>query len=330
MNSWHDRGVTLSCAHRLQQFEIADWLVEGIEQLGVTEAYDFAEKTFSQYARATFQSWVTVAKHFTASIRIESDRLTFGHYQVAQGAERDPWANDPHSKLQVAQELVWLRKADEHKMSVSALRDNISRAYELRKEAFFNENPDARPKPAEPEQKPEPKKVEKDCYGGELKEFKTPWLKKQTRFHLDGLARARRVTTEQLLNRVIQDFLDAHNDEIRDAELAAKKRGAEVFAQMDAAEAAEQERRRQAVEARKAAEAKRKAEQEILEQRRKESAEEIHQHWLAEQQRYREQQEREQLKEFMENDDIISDTSFKKRQEREKDEITAAVFGQSQ
>ena len=139
--------------------------------------------------------------------------------------------------------MVWLRKADERRMSVSALRDAISRAFELRHEAFLNENPDARPKPAEPEQRPQPKKVEKDCYGGELKEFKTPWLKKQTRWSLDELARARRVTTEQLLQRVIQDFLDAHSDEIGDAENAAKKREAEVFAQMDAAEAAEKVKR---------------------------------------------------------------------------------------
>jgi hypothetical protein len=199
-------------------------------------------------------------------------------------------------------------------MSVSALRHAIANAFELRKEAFFNENPDARPKPAEPEPKPEPKLVGKNCYGGELKEFKTPWLPKRARFHLDELARARRITTEQLLNRVIQDFLDAHCDEIGDVEAAAKKRQAEAFAQMDAAEAAEQERRSQAEEARKAAEAKRKAEQEILEQRRKESAEEIRQHWLAEQQGYREQQEREQREQA-------------EREDREKDDINAAGTG---
>jgi hypothetical protein len=286
MNSWHDRGVTLSHAHRLQQFEIADWLVEGIEQLGVTEAYDFAEKTFSQYARATFQSWVTVAKHFPASIRIESDFLTFGHYQVAQGAERDPWAKDPNSKLQVAQEMVWLRKADERRMSVSALRYAIANAFELRREAFFNENPDARPKPPEPEPKPEPKLVGKNCYGGELKEFKTPWLPKRARFHLDELARARRITTEQLLNRVIQDFLDAHCDEIGDVEAAAKKRQAEVFAQMDAADAVEKLKREQ--RANECAEKTAREQQESTEKA--------------------ERLERRRLHEFMKDDDIISDT----------------------
>jgi hypothetical protein len=240
---WRKHGTLLAQDKRLKQFEIADWLVQGIEQYGATSAYDFAETVFPQYARATFQSWVTVAKRFPASMRIESEWLTFNHYQVAQGAESDPWAKDPNSKLQVAQELVWLRKADERKMSVSVFRDAMNRAFELRKEAFFNENPDARPKPAEPQPKPEPKKIEKDCYGGELKEFQTPWLKKQTRFHLDELARARRVTTEQLLQRVIQDFLDAHSDEIGDADFAAKKRQAEVFAQVDAAEAVEKDRR---------------------------------------------------------------------------------------
>ena len=44
MNSWHDRGITLSHAHRLQQFEIADWLLEGIQQLSATEALQLAGK----------------------------------------------------------------------------------------------------------------------------------------------------------------------------------------------------------------------------------------------------------------------------------------------
>ena len=236
---WQQRGAVLAREHRLQQFEIADWLLLGIEQYGATSAYDYAETVFPQYTRATFQVWVCVAKRFNAELRIESDWLTFAHYQVAQGAERDPWAQDPNSKLQVAQELVWLRKADEHRLTVSALRDTISRAYELRKEAFYNENPDARPKPVEPEPQPEPKKLEKDCYGGVIKEFQTPWLKKQTRWSLDNLARARRMTTEQLLQRVIQDFLDAHSDEASDAELAAKKRHAEHDAAVEAAEAVE-------------------------------------------------------------------------------------------
>jgi hypothetical protein len=239
ITDWQQRGSVLAQAHRLQQFEIADWLVLGIEQYGATSAYDYAETVFPQYTRATFQVWVCVAKRFNSELRIESDWLTFAHYQVAQGAERDPWAQDPNSKLQVAQELVWLRKADEYHLTVSALRDTIARAYELRKEAFYNENPDARPKPVEPEPQPEPKKPEKDCYGGIIKEFQTPWLRKQTRWSLDELARARRVTTEQLLQRVIQDFLDAHSDEVGDAELAAKKRAAEHDAAVEAAEAVE-------------------------------------------------------------------------------------------
>ncbi|MHB8216254.1 MAG: hypothetical protein ACYDDS_09260 [Candidatus Sulfotelmatobacter sp.] len=242
---WCRRGLVLAQEHRIAQFKVADWIVEGIELVGATLAYDFAEAVFPQYARVTFQSWVTVAKHFSIQNRLESAWLTFGHYQVAQGAERDPWAKDPNSKFQVAQEMVWLRKADERRMSVSALRYAIANAFELRKESFFNENPDARPKPSEPEPKPEPKLLEKNCYGGELKELKTPWLPKRARFHLDELARARRITTEQLLNRVIQDFLDAHCDEIGDVEAAAKKRQAEVFAQMDAAEAVEKLKREQ-------------------------------------------------------------------------------------
>jgi hypothetical protein len=244
ITDWQQRVAVLAQAHRLQQFEIADLLVLGIEQFGATAAYDYAESVFPQYARATFQSWVTVAKHFPASIRIESDWLTFAHYQVAQGAERDTWRPDrDESKYQVAKEMVWLRQADERRLSVSALRDSISRAFELRREQFFNEHPESKPVESEPEPIIAPKPIKKDAFGADVKEFKTPWLKKQTRFHLDELAQARRVTTEQLLNRVIQDFLDAHSDEIGDAVIAAKKREAEHDAQVAAADAVEKMKR---------------------------------------------------------------------------------------
>jgi hypothetical protein len=235
-DSWQQRGLVLSQAHRLQQFAIADWLAQGIEQLGATSAYDYAETVFPQYARATFQSWVTVAKHFAPSIRIESEWLTFGHYQVAQGAERDPWRPDTdESEIQVARELVWIRQADERRMSVSALREAIAHAYELRREAFFDDHPESKPVEPEPERIPDSKPKQKDAFGAELKELKTPWLPKRARWSLDELARARRVTTEELLNRVIQDFLDAHSDEIGDAKAAATKREGEHDAQLAAA-----------------------------------------------------------------------------------------------
>ena len=256
--TWQQRGSVLAQAHRLQQFEIADWLMLGIEQYGATSAYDYAETVFPQYTRATFQVWVCVAKHFSAELRIESDWLTFSHYQAAVGAERDPWSNNPDSKLQVAQELVWIRKADEHKMSVSVLRDAISRAYELRQQAFLDEHPEPTEPPEPDPIKPDPIK-KKDCYGGVIKEFQTPWLRKQTRWSLDNLARSRCVTTEQLLQRVIQDFLDAHSDECSDAELAAKKRAAEHDAAVDAADAVEKSKRDAAENYRKELAAARKA-----------------------------------------------------------------------
>jgi hypothetical protein len=223
---WRERGSVLAQNHRLKQFEKADWLVLGIERYGATKAYDYAESVFPQYTRATFQSWVTVAKHFPASIRIESEHLTFKHYQYAQGAESS-----------AAEEMIWLRKADEHKMSVSALRENISHAFELRHEAFLNEHPEPKPEP-----EPEPIK-KKEAFGAEVKEFKTHWLSRQARWGLDELARARHVRPEQLAARIIGDFLDAHSDEIGDAQAAAKKRESEHFAQMDAAEAVEKSKR---------------------------------------------------------------------------------------
>jgi hypothetical protein len=251
---WCRRGLALSKDRRLSQFAVADWLVDGIELNGATAAYDFAEAVFPQYARQTFLSWVTVAKHFKPLFRIESDFLTFGHYQVAQGAERDPWRYDPDSEFQVAKEMVWLRQADERRMSVSALRDAIAHAFNLRQEAFFVDHPDAKPKPVD---EPEPAPVKPSQSISAAKEFKTPWLPKQTRWCLDELSRARRMTTEQLLARVVRDFIDAHTDEIGDAKLAAAKRDAEADAAMRAAEAVEAEKRKVAAEFR----AKQKAEQ---------------------------------------------------------------------
>src|ERR1019366_207395 len=131
---WHIHGIELSKSHRRHQFQIADWLLEGIELLGAVAAYDSAEALFPQYARATFTSWVTVAKHFPASMRIESDFLTFNHYQVVQGTQ-DKVPDDDSYEL--ALESAWLRKADEQKMSVSVLREAIH-ACEISKRAIAN------------------------------------------------------------------------------------------------------------------------------------------------------------------------------------------------
>lgn len=57
-DSWQERGVALAQEHRLRQFAIADWLVEGIDLNGATVTYDAAETLFPQYHRATFLSWV--------------------------------------------------------------------------------------------------------------------------------------------------------------------------------------------------------------------------------------------------------------------------------
>jgi hypothetical protein len=232
---WCQRGLILAQEHRIAQFKVADWIVEGIELVGATSAYDFAEAVFPQYARVTFQSWVTVAKHFTALFRIESNWLTFGHYQVAQGAEKD---SAEGKELQVAREMVWLRQADERRMSVSALRDAIANAY-------FLLHPDLTKVPVDdPDPEPEPKKaVKKNIFGNPIKEFQTPWLPERTRWALDELSRARHMTTEQLLARVVQDFIDAHTDEIGDAKAAVAKREEERAAAMCAAEVVETEMR---------------------------------------------------------------------------------------
>jgi hypothetical protein len=60
---WCEKGVTLSHARRLQQFEIADWLLQGTGLFpDATAAYDFAEQTFPDVARQTLINWVSVAR----------------------------------------------------------------------------------------------------------------------------------------------------------------------------------------------------------------------------------------------------------------------------
>ena len=244
-DGWQERGVALAQEHRLRQFAIADWLVEGIDLNGATVTYDAAETLFPQYHRATFLSWVTVARHFAPSIRIESEFLTFGHYQVAQGAADTPWQTDKSADDRKALELVWLKQADESRLSVSGLRAAIQNAFELRQRALLAERTEPATAELEPEteQKPTPpkKKVEQA--------FSSPWLPDKSRLLLYELARVRKVPPQELVARAVQDFIDAHTDEIGDAAVAEAKRLDEYKASVAAARIVEQERRKIAEQA---------------------------------------------------------------------------------
>jgi hypothetical protein len=232
--NWKDRGIALAQEHRLRQFTIADWLLEGIELVGATETYDLAEALFPQYARQTFLSWVMVAKHFPACIRIQSDFLTFAHYQVVKGCAGISEGHD-NADFQTAQELVWLRKADEFKMSVSVLRESVRTCWVMKGSVIgANEAADKMLAAAHKEwEKAEPKKenFSPKWLNKEVKDNALPkWLsEKQLKWRIESLAVARGIEPHELVKRAMQDFIDAHSDELGDAKAAQEKRESEQF-----------------------------------------------------------------------------------------------------
>ena len=234
--------------HRKHQFQIADWLLEGISLNSAAATYDIAETLFPQYARATFASWVTVAKHFPASIRIEGEFLTFKHYQVVQGCTGTS-EEEKYKKLFLAQELVWLRKADESKMSVSLLREAINTCW-VTKRAIANANKAAEEGFADAHKKwedAEPKKSDNlpKWVNEQSKEHELPkWLgDKRLKWSIEELAKARDIAPHELVMRAVAEFIDAHSNELGDIKAAKDKREEEQRAEAAAAAAVDIEKR---------------------------------------------------------------------------------------
>jgi hypothetical protein len=229
--AWNERGITLSKTHRRHQFEIADWLVEGIDLSGATATYDAAEGLFPQYHRQTFVSWVTVARHFPASMRIESEFLTFSHYQTAQGS-----CFKSESVLACELELVWLRKADELHMSVSVLREAIRNEAALSQRVALG--PSYEPESTEPEPAPAPNAAKSLPPGQKQWEELPRWIDYKLKESIEELATARHCKPYVIVLRAIADFIDAHSDELGDARGAEAKRMDEHKASVAAAKAA--------------------------------------------------------------------------------------------
>jgi hypothetical protein len=164
-------------------------------------------------------------------MRIESEFLTFSHYQTAQGS----CFKSVKSESVVACELerVWLRKADELHMSVSVLREAIRNEFNLRQSAVQPE-PESE---SEPKIKLKPTPAEK--YANEQKQWEElpRWLNGQ-KPKLEELASARHCKPHEIVLRAVADFIDAHVDELGDAQAAEAKRKDEYKVSLDAAKAA--------------------------------------------------------------------------------------------
>ncbi len=256
--AWKERGAALAREVRLIQFAIADWLVEGCGLCAgnATAVYDLAEKLWPQYARQTFLSWVTVAKRFPPSIRIESDFLTFGHYQLAQGQLANCSAM-PEGVM----ELGWLRKADEHKMTISVLRTSMENAFELRQQAALDASRATEPAPEPEPVRSQPKKVY--APGEEYTEKENnrllACLPQRTKWAIAELAKIRRLQPAFLIVRAVQDFIDAHTDELGSSIASEEKRKEEIHATYVAAQEIERQKREVASAYREARQAIQKA-----------------------------------------------------------------------
>jgi hypothetical protein len=106
IRDWMSQGRVLAQAASGHQWQIADWMLWGENNVGnIRCAYDYAEIA-TGYKRKTLQEWAYVARHL--SMRMED--LTFNHHQVVVAL------------LPEAQKLC-LERASAEEMSVGELRE---------------------------------------------------------------------------------------------------------------------------------------------------------------------------------------------------------------
>jgi hypothetical protein len=250
LNSWKEKGIELSKKNNGLQFEIADWILEGIEQYGAAAAYDAAEELFPAYNRATFHVWASVARAFPALTRVKDfPDLKFAHFRAALEASPSvpPLSPSPteDQKARYAANLAerradWLRQAQERGLSAAALRM-----------AIYNDLPEPEPEPDnkdEPEggpkskQKVAPKSKPKSWLGYS---FSLP-IDRTQKSALAALATIRRRSEESIVALAVAEYLEANSDEIAGGDtILAKRRAEEAVAEAarDAIEKAKLERR---------------------------------------------------------------------------------------
>jgi hypothetical protein len=214
---WCEKGVELSHARRLQQFEIADWLAEGTRLFAdATAAYDFAEQTFPDVARQTLINWVSVARQYPACMRIQSDWLTFSHYQVVLGAKGGiPLGNESRydGVPLIESRLSWLQQAHDKRMTVAQLRLAVAN------ETVLMDFPEMIATESEPDPAAEPPVVPQTTVTKPVHFLRAPVysLLSAHAQKIQALARARRISPEMLVADAVAEYLEAHSNEVADA-----------------------------------------------------------------------------------------------------------------
>jgi hypothetical protein len=208
---WQEHGRALALANKRHQWERADWILEGIALFG-DSAYAEAGRIFAGYARGTLIQWAYVARAFPQSIRIDSKHLAFGHYQAvmavcAQYQHPVGTLSEKEVESLKTQEmrLAWLRKADEGRWTVSALRAAIVQQIPKPEPGTVVPSmpPADLPPPAEP--------------------VNVPTFKPNFPLSADGkrkltlLAKRRQVNPTAIVTVAVEEYLVAHADELHQA-----------------------------------------------------------------------------------------------------------------
>jgi hypothetical protein len=285
-STWQEKGKVLSNLHKGHQWEIADWLIEGIALYpdgtshgNASKAYDVAEKLFSGYTRSTFQTWVSVARTFGSLTRDKYPSLFFNHFKAVL-AVRSPYPPEPYppannaaalsayqarqaarEKETVARRERWLAQAEERHLSISALSFAINNAYEIENDKLApptqaDTEPEAPPAPAPPKQtEPAKPKTEKG--------YSLPLSHTQQKA-LETLALGRGISPAILAAQAVAEYLETCADEIGGAAEQQAKQRAEIEAAEDACMAISADERAASIAAQEADRKKEQAAREAI------------------------------------------------------------------
>jgi hypothetical protein len=254
ISDWKSRGVELAHAHKKLQWQIADWILEGLNQpeADASFVYDTAESLFP-YCRSSLRQFAYIARIFPESMRIDSDCLTFSHYQaVLDVGSQVPTPDNANNQQR---RLEWLKQAHDRRLTVSALRLGIANEFEL---ATATGVPETNQTTEQPPTKAKVAKAKSIPLGTRLSGRAEQQIK--------SLAAIRGIKPDMLVAHIVDDYLAAHADEVATATDRLAKRQDEAAAVIAAAQAVREAEIARNNAANKAAAEYRKAREKLVDQ----------------------------------------------------------------
>jgi hypothetical protein len=196
-NTWQKDGEGLirslranEAALETNQWEIGDWIVEGVEQFGKQKAYDAAEE-ITGFDRTYLQTVVWVVKRFDSSLRKET-KLKWSHFKELAYIKDD----DLRGK-------VLRHFSDGGDWSVRAVREHVREELDKLKGQNSGKKP----------------KASKHWESMQVS------LKKGYREQIKELAKIEDEAPDELLGRIVMEYFEEHKkDIIARIEKAKKKK----------------------------------------------------------------------------------------------------------